>query len=171
MTDPERRPSTESYLLPDIPPGGNYLFYTAHEGHSGPIFSGALVTGRSCSLGRTALRRRSDSRLVRRPFHWETVDFVCPNRRLQGFPDSYVRRYREIQPRSATPCRRHARTVADAIRRQLAGEVIEGAPEETRQPFALIDQPRLHARWRLFVAPGVLRQRVYEAPTRSNSCD
>lgn len=81
------------HLLPGIPPGQNYSFYTEELGHPQPLFawrskfSGFLYKLDPKGLSKTlvAQQGRYDG-----PFHWKnrklTVDEL---KRIQGFPDQY----------------------------------------------------------------------------------
>lgn len=82
------------HLLPDIPPGENYRFYTEEMGHPEPLFawrskfSNFLYKMDRDDVVRTiiAYQGKYDG-----PFHWKnrkcTVDEL---KRLQGFPNNYV---------------------------------------------------------------------------------
>lgn len=82
------------HLLPDIPPGENYRFYTEEMGHPEPLFawrskfSNFLYKMDPNDVCRTiiAYQGRYDG-----PFHWKnrkcTVDEL---KRLQGFPKEFV---------------------------------------------------------------------------------
>jgi len=80
-------------LLPDIPPGMNYSFYTEKMGHPEPRFawrskfSGFLYKLDPKGLSKTlvAHQGRYDG-----PFHWKNRKLnLIELKRLQGFPDDY----------------------------------------------------------------------------------
>lgn len=81
------------HLLPDIPPGLNYSFYTEEMGHPQPVFSWR-------SKFSDFLYKADPLRPVRTlkaqggsctgPFHWENRPFaVAELKRLQSIPDDY----------------------------------------------------------------------------------
>jgi DNA (cytosine-5)-methyltransferase 1 len=91
------------HLLPGIPPGGNYLFYTAHEGHPEPLFG---WRSRYWSFllkldpDRPSPTIQGQPGPYVGPFHWESRRLRVPElKRLQGFPDDYeiVGSRREVQ--------------------------------------------------------------------------
>lgn len=82
------------YLLPDIPPGDNYLFYTAKRGHPDPLF-----TWRSrywsfllkLSPDKPAPTIQAQPGPYVGPFHWENRRLRVPElKRLFTFPDDYA---------------------------------------------------------------------------------
>jgi len=81
------------HLLPDIPPGGNYLHYTSHEGHQQPLFewrSRYWTFLLKLDPGRPAPTLQGQPGPYVGPFHWENRRLRVPELvRLQGFPDSY----------------------------------------------------------------------------------
>ena len=81
------------HLLPDIPPGQNYAFYTARMGHPQPKFawrsrfSDFLYKLDPDQPSRTLLARPGH---YTGPFHWKNRQLTIPElKRLQGFPDDY----------------------------------------------------------------------------------
>jgi len=81
------------HLLPAIPPGLNYSFYTEELGHPQPLFawrskfSGFLYKLDPNSLSKTlvAHQGRYDG-----PFHWKNRKLTIQEfKRIQGFPDNY----------------------------------------------------------------------------------
>jgi DNA (cytosine-5)-methyltransferase 1 len=80
-------------LLPLVPPGGNYLFFTAKRGYSQPIFayrsrfSDFLYKANPDSPIKTLIASPGK---YTGPFHWENRCFsIAEYKRLQGFPDDY----------------------------------------------------------------------------------
>lgn len=82
------------HLLPDIPPGDNYLHYTARRGHPEPIFE---WRSRYWSFllkldpDRPAPTIQAQPGPNVGPFHWENRRLRVPElRRLFAFPDDYA---------------------------------------------------------------------------------
>jgi DNA (cytosine-5)-methyltransferase 1 len=115
------------YLLPDIPPGDNYLYFTAERGHPEPLF-----TWRSrywsfllkLSPDRPAPTIQAQPGPNVGPFHWENRRLRVPElQRLFTYPDdlAFVGRRASIQAQignSVPPllARRVAEKVAESIR-------------------------------------------------------
>jgi DNA (cytosine-5)-methyltransferase 1 len=81
------------HLLPDIPPGDNYLFYTAQRGHPDPLFE---WRSRYWSFllkldpNRPAPTIQAQPGPNVGPFHWESRRLRVPElRRLFTFPDGF----------------------------------------------------------------------------------
>ena len=81
-------------LLPLVPPGGNYLFFTAKRGYPKPIFA---YRSRFSDFLYKANPDHTIKTLIASPgkytgpFHWENRSFsIAEYKRLQGFPDDYV---------------------------------------------------------------------------------
>ncbi len=81
------------HLLPDIPPGQNYLYYTEKRGHREPLFE---WRSRYWSFllkldpKRPAPTIQAQPGPYVGPFHWENRRLRVPElRRLFGFPDHY----------------------------------------------------------------------------------
>ena len=81
------------HLVPAIPPGDNYLFYTARRGYPNPKFE---WRSRFWSFLLKLDPERPSPTLVAQPgpyvgpFHWNNRRLRTPEvRRLQGFPDDY----------------------------------------------------------------------------------
>lgn len=81
-------------LLPGIPPGDNYLFYTAERGHPNPVFG---WRSRYWSFllkldpNRPAPTIQAQPGPNVGPFHWDSRRLRVPElRRLFTFPDDYV---------------------------------------------------------------------------------
>jgi DNA (cytosine-5)-methyltransferase 1 len=82
-----------SHLLELVPPGSNYLHFTAKRGYSNPIFA---YRSRFSDFLYKATPDAPIKTLIARPgkytgpFHWENRSFtVAEYKRLQGFPDDY----------------------------------------------------------------------------------
>jgi len=114
------------HLLPDIPPGDNYLYYTAKRGHPDPVFK---WRGRywnfllKLSPDRPAPTIQAQPGPYVGPFHWENRRLrVAELKRLFSYPDDFVvvGSRKSIQAQignSVPPC--VARGVAEAITRVL----------------------------------------------------
>ncbi len=81
------------HLLPDIPPGGNYLFYTEKRGHPDPLFE---WRSRYWSFllkldpGRPSPTIQAQPGPNVGPFHWESRRLRIPEmKRLFTFPDDF----------------------------------------------------------------------------------
>jgi len=82
-----------AHLLPLVPPGENYLFFTAKRGYSNPVFS---YRSRFSDFLYKANPNLPIKTLIASPgkytgpFHWENRCFTVKEyMRLQGFPDGY----------------------------------------------------------------------------------
>ncbi|MBI2755141.1 MAG: DNA cytosine methyltransferase [Chloroflexi bacterium] len=124
------------HLLPEIPPGKNYLHYTAHEGHPQPLFEWRTRYWTfllKLDPERPASTIQGQPGPYVGPFHWENRRLRVPElRRLQGFPDAYElagsRRSIQLQVGNSVPPPL-AQAVASAIRAQMNGEEL-GAPDD-----------------------------------------
>lgn len=81
------------HLLPDVPPGGNYLHYTEKRGHPTPLFE---WRSRYWSFLLKLDPTRPSPTIQAQPgpyvgpFHWENRRLRVPEmKRLFGFPDDY----------------------------------------------------------------------------------
>jgi DNA (cytosine-5)-methyltransferase 1 len=81
------------HLLPEIPPGLNYSFFTAEMGHPRPVFSWRskfsdfLYKADPSAPVRTI---KAQGGQYTGPFHWDSRRFtIAELKRLQTFPDSY----------------------------------------------------------------------------------
>jgi DNA (cytosine-5)-methyltransferase 1 len=123
------------HLLPDIPPGKNYLHFTDHEGHPKPLFkwrSRYWTFLLKLDPKRPASTIQGQPGPYVGPFHWKNRRLRVPElKRLQSFPDEFkfngTRRDIQLQVGNSVPPLL-AYCVADAIRRQLDGEVILPPP-------------------------------------------
>jgi len=119
------------HLLPEIPPGKNYLYFTAHEGHPNPLFkwrSRYWTFLLKLDPKRPASTIQGQPGPYVGPFHWRNRRLRVPElRRLQSFPDDYEfagsRREIQLQVGNSVPPLL-GQIVSDAIRRQLDGEAI-----------------------------------------------
>jgi DNA (cytosine-5)-methyltransferase 1 len=82
------------HLLPDIPPGENYLYYTAERGHAAPVFR---WRSRYWSFLLKLDPHRPSPTIQAQPgpnvgpFHWENRRLRVPElKRLFTFPDSFT---------------------------------------------------------------------------------
>lgn len=83
-----------AHLLPLVPPGENYLFFTAKRGYPNPIFayrsrfSDFLYKANPNTPIKTLIASPGK---YTGPFHWENRCFTVKEyMRLQGFPDNYL---------------------------------------------------------------------------------
>lgn len=132
-TEPEEQDGVNGkfgHLLPEIPPGGNYLHFTAHEGHPRPLFewrSRYWTFLLKLDPNRPASTIQAQPGPYVGPFHWDNRRLRVPElKRLHGFPDDFQfagsRRDVQVQVGNAVPPLL-ARVVAEAIRGQLAGDL------------------------------------------------
>jgi DNA (cytosine-5)-methyltransferase 1 len=112
------------HLLPDIPPGGNYLFYTAKRGHPKPLFGWrkrywSFLLKLDPEQPAPTIQAQPGPYVG--PFHWDNRRLRVPEiKRLQTFPDDYVicgnRRSAQRQVGNAVPpllARRIAEVLAE----------------------------------------------------------
>jgi DNA (cytosine-5)-methyltransferase 1 len=117
------------HLLPDIPPGRNYLYYTAHEGYPCPLFewrSRYWTFLLKLDPLRPASTIQAQPGPYVGPFHWDNRRLRVPElKRLQTFPDKYyllgTRREVQVQVGNSVPPDL-AFVIADYIRQQLQGQ-------------------------------------------------
>ena len=114
-------------LLRGIPPGENYLYYTAERGHPKPLFKWrsrywSFLLKLSPQLPSWTIQARRSNNMG--PFHWRNrILRISEIKRLQSFPDSFElagnveRQWRQIG--NAVPPV-VAERFADAIYRQLS---------------------------------------------------
>lgn len=82
------------HLLPDIPPGDNYLHYTAQRGHPNPIFEWrsrywSFLLKLDPERPAPTIQAQPGPNVG--PFHWENRRLRVPElRRLFTFPDDYA---------------------------------------------------------------------------------
>jgi len=110
-------------LLPEIPPGDNYLFFTDHRGHPAPRFnwrSRYWTFLLKLDPDRPATTIQSQPGPYIGPFHWRNRRLRLPEiKRLQTFPDDYAivgsRRSAQSQIGNAVPPQ-----LAEIVARPLA---------------------------------------------------
>lgn len=118
------------HLLPEIPPGGNYLHFTEHVGHPNPVFrwrSRYWTFLLKLDPDRPASTIQGQPGPYVGPFHWDNRRLRVPElKRLQGFPDDFKvagsRRVVQLQIGNSVPPLL-AEKVATAIRSQVHGDV------------------------------------------------
>jgi DNA (cytosine-5)-methyltransferase 1 len=127
MPEPEEGVNGKyGHLLPEIPPGGNYLHYTEHQGHPHPLFqwrSRYWTFLLKLSPNRPAPTIQGQPGPYVGPFHWENRRLRVPElMRLHGFPDDFSfagsRRDIQLQIGNAVPPPL-AEVIAKAIRKQM----------------------------------------------------
>jgi DNA (cytosine-5)-methyltransferase 1 len=117
------------HLLPEIPPGENYLHFTAERGHPNPLFT---WRSRYWTFLLKLDPKRPSSTIQGQPgpyvgpFHWENRRLrVAELKRLQGFPDDFEiagsRGAIQLQVGNSVPPALGA-IVAEAVREQLEGK-------------------------------------------------
>lgn len=96
VTDPEETEVVAGrygHLLPEIPPGGNYLHYTAKRGHSEPLFkwrSRYWSFLLKLAPDKPAPTIQAQPGPYVGPFHWENRRLRVPEiKRLFTFPDDF----------------------------------------------------------------------------------
>lgn len=132
------------HLLPEIPPGGNYLYYTAHEGHPNPLFewrSRYWTFLLKLDPKRPAPTLQGQPGPYVGPFHWDNRRLRVPEiRRLHGFPDQFEfagnRRDIQLQIGNAVPPML-GKVVAEAVRDQVAGIARSGIGVPPPMPLEL----------------------------------
>jgi DNA (cytosine-5)-methyltransferase 1 len=140
VTEPEPQESVNGkygHLLPEIPPGRNYLHFTEHEGHPNPLFkwrSRYWTFLLKLDPERPASTLQGQPGPYVGPFHWENRRLRVPElKRLQGFPDDYEfagsRREVQLQVGNSVPPPLVAH-IATAIRDQMAGIEVVGVSQQ-----------------------------------------
>ena len=121
-------------LLPQIPAGDNYLFFTEKRGHPDPLFrwrSRYWTFLLKLDPDRPSTTIQSQPGPYVGPFHWRNRRLrVLEVKRLQTFPDDYVvlgsRRSAQVQLGNAVPPR-FAEIVARPLAEMLVGRSLEAA--------------------------------------------
>jgi DNA (cytosine-5)-methyltransferase 1 len=119
------------YLLPDIPPGLNYSFYTSKLGHPNPVFawrskfSDFMYKADPTEPVRTI---KAQGGQYTGPYHWDCRHFsIAEYKRLQTFPDDYHisgSRQDVIRQIGNSVPPQLARILALAIREQVFGKAM-----------------------------------------------
>lgn len=131
----ERVNGSYGALLPAVPPGDNYLFYTERRGHPEPRFawrSRYWTFLLKLDPDRPATTIQSQPGPYVGPFHWRDRRLrKLETMRLQTFPDDYVivaanRRSWQHQLGNAVPPR-----LAEVVARPLADAIADGTPRPT----------------------------------------
>lgn len=128
VREDERVGGKWGHLLPLIPPGDNYLFFTKERGHPNPIFRWrsrywSFLLKLSPSMPAWTIQARPGP--YTGPFHWRNRRLRIEEiKRLQAFPDDYQiygdRREAQRQLGEAVPPLL-AQRIGEAIRQQLSG--------------------------------------------------
>jgi DNA (cytosine-5)-methyltransferase 1 len=96
VSAPEREETVRGrwgHLLPDIPPGDNYLFYTAERGHPAPLFGWrsrywSFLLKLDPTKPAPTIQAQPGPNVG--PFHWDNRRLRVPElRRLFTFPDTF----------------------------------------------------------------------------------
>lgn len=112
------------HLLPDIPPGDNYLFYTAERGHPDPVFRWrsrywSFLLKLSPDRPSPVIQAQPGPNVG--PFHWENRRLrVGELKRLFTFPDDF-----ELVGRRASVQAQIGNSVAPLVAQQVASRVAE----------------------------------------------
>lgn len=114
------------HLLPDVPEGLNYSFFTAEMGHPRPVFAWRSKFHDllyKVDRGSPCRTLKAQPGKFTGPFHWKNRHFTVPElKRLQSFPDDYtiVGSYGKVMEQignSVPP--RLAYVIANSVREQL----------------------------------------------------
>ena len=121
------------HLLPEIPPGDNYLHYTAKRGHPEPLFEWrkrywSFLLKLDPNQPAPTIQAQPGPYVG--PFHWQNRRLrICEIKRLQTFPDDYVlcgnRRAAQRQVGNAVPALL-ARRIAECL---YEGRQMQEAPQ------------------------------------------
>ncbi|MGO9197448.1 MAG: DNA cytosine methyltransferase [Acidimicrobiales bacterium] len=110
------------HLLPEIPPGGNYLHYTAERGHPEPLFEWrsrywSFLLKLDPSRPSPTIQAQPGPNVG--PFHWENRRLRVPElRRLFTFPDDF-----ELVGRRASVQAQIGNSVPPLLAQRVAEEV------------------------------------------------
>lgn len=118
------------HLLPNIPPGDNYLFYTERRNHPNPLFewrSRFWSFLLKLSPDKPSWTIQAQPGPYVGPFHWENRRLTLGERkRIQTFPDSYifVGKKGSVQKQigNAVPCQL-GKVLGEAVKSQIFGSV------------------------------------------------
>lgn len=121
-----------SHLLPLVPHGENYLFFTAKRGYPDPIFA---YRSRFSDFLYKANPKAPVKTLIASPgkytgpLHWDNRYLsVDEYKRIQGFPDKHVfcgKREEQIRQIGNSVCPKIAYYIALAIKKQIFGHYIQ----------------------------------------------
>lgn len=114
------------HLLPEVPAGDNYLYFTEKRGHPHPLFewrSRYWSFLLKLSPGKPSWTIQGQPGPYVGPFHWRNRRLrIAEIKRLQTFPDDYLifgdRRIAHIQLGNAVPCRL-AEIIGLSVKEQL----------------------------------------------------
>jgi len=117
------------HLLPEIPPGENYLHFTAERGHANPLFkwrSRYWTFLLKLDPSRPSSTIQGQPGPYVGPFHWDNRRLRVPElKRLQGFPDKFeltgTRSAVQLQVGNSVPPPLGA-IVAGTVRQQIEGK-------------------------------------------------
>lgn len=137
LAEPEERVAGKyGHLLPEIPPGDNYLFFTAKRGHPNPLFGWrkrywSFLLKLDPDQPAPTIQAQPGPYVG--PFHWNNRRLrLLELKRLQTFPDDFVivgsRRSAQVQLGNAVP----PLLGAHVARALLAGPRVEGEQLELR---------------------------------------
>lgn len=143
VTDPEPREVVGGrwgHLLPEIPPGGNYLHFTAERGHPNPLFE---WRSRYWSFLLKLDPKRPSPTIQAQPgpyvgpFHWENRRLRVPElKRLFTFPDDF-----ELAGSRSSIQAQIGNSVPPALAEAVARSVAEtGASKSSRSPGIYVSQ-------------------------------
>jgi DNA (cytosine-5)-methyltransferase 1 len=136
LTEPEEVVTgTFAHLLPEVPPGENYLYFTAKRGHPEPLFEWRsrywnFLLKLDPNQPSPTIQAQPGPWVG--PFHWQSRRLrLAEIKRLQTFPDDYEivgsRRSAQIQIGNAVPpllAERLAEPLAASARGQAAAALI-----------------------------------------------
>lgn len=122
-----------AHLLPGIPPGGNYLHYTAERGHPEPVFTWrsrywSFLLKLDPARPSPTIQAQPGPNVG--PFHWENRRLrVAEIRRLFTFPDDF-----ELVGTRTSVQAQLGNSVPPLLAQKVAEQVISGSPPRGRSP-------------------------------------
>lgn len=129
----EVRRGQYAHLLPGIPPGGNYLHYTAERGHPEPVFTWrsrywSFLLKLDPARPSPTIQAQPGPNVG--PFHWENRRLrVAEIRRLFTFPDDF-----ELVGTRTSVQAQLGNSVPPLLAQKVAEQVISGSPPRGRSP-------------------------------------